>query len=187
VASVTLGEVDSNLVTETDGRLACPCMGWKPGIEYLPCKHVWEAMKRRLDATESFGPLAIVPLFRTPVHERTVIVELHLHRTDKKGSMTPFYLQGEYTTYHVGWLDEGEARWEMRMVTLEWLRSLYRTVGQCSRADHQHYLLSATERERLDLDSALPHVIAAIASRVQYGMCWRCMLVQDSSDLVPQP
>ena len=182
MGTLTLGVVENRTITDEDGILHCECMGLAEGVVYAPCKHVFAAMRSGLDCEHELGGLVFVPMYEEEVDGRHLVIESNIHHAERKGSMLPFYVRDE----RVGWLDEGEARWSMRLVLFEWLRSQYLDVSYCSSKMHSNYFLSTTEREHLDLDSKSKAIIAGIASMKMWNECWKCAN-QDNDDLVPRP
>lgn len=187
-----LGEVDGRDLYEQDGYIACECMGWGPNIEYHPCKHVWEAMKKRLDGHRQsdtlFAGMVVVPLAKEDVNGVPFVVEVNARPEEARHGMLPFYfvtqgLQEEFP--FVGWLSPDEGRYAMRRVLMEFLRAQYREVTGCASSLHSVYLMSMKERKKLDMDDTAMSVLAAVASILSTGSCWRCLHGQSSSDLIP--
>lgn len=182
MATLMLGEIDGYNVKDYDGKLVCDCMGSvHQGVVYEPCKHVFAAMKKGLDAQHELEGDVLVPMYDEPVDGKYLVVEATVRHSERRGSMLPFYVKGE----RVGWLDEGEGRWSMRLVIFEWLRSQYIEVGVCQSKTHAHYFFSPKERIQLNLDSSQKSIIAGIAAMKMWDQCWKCVN-QNNDDLIPQ-
>lgn len=182
MATTTLGRLKGRTIQVDEyGRVYCDCMGWAPGVHYEPCQHVFSALRLRMDAQATLGTTVLVPLYTEQVDGVYLVIEVTVKHTERRGSMSPFYLGDNL----VGWLDEGEGRWAMRPVLLEFIRSQYYDAPACASPKHSNYLLSPKERVRLDLNSASKTVIAGLASVLANGECWRC-LHSVNDDLVPE-
>jgi hypothetical protein len=167
-------------VTVVDGNwLFCSCSPTSTSSNYKPCEHIFEAMKAGADAV-SIGMHVTVPLYLEPIEGKFLCPEVEVRDIEARAGMRPFYFHDQ----RVGWLDQGEGRQQMRVLLLEFLRSQYRNVPKCQSDKHISYPMSAPERERCDLDSAKPEVIAAVAAILEAGICWKCMY-QSNEDLVP--
>jgi len=181
---VHLGTIDGYGISEDGPYLICEC-GRSRALG--PCDHVWQAMKRHMDARERTGMVSI-PMYKLPVQGVGLYVSVHVNQEHSVHGMRPFRIMGHEPAHqddhHIGWLAQTEGRWEMRRVVFEFLRGFYRTVAPCLEPTHSKYLLSHKERAKQDLDSKTDTVLAAIASMIQYGKCWSCYNSK-ADDLIP--
>lgn len=186
MGAMTLGRVGKYTISIENGFLDCECTPHEEGTEYVPCKHVFEAMKHGLDAAEEKSGRMFIPMYPDRVEGSFLVIPVHLHSAQRKGSMVPFTIGGDGVHAHrVGWVDDHEGRHAMRAVLFEWLRSHYLDAPACNSRGHANYLLSPSERRNLDLPSTTKPVICALASVYMHGECWRC-LQGSGADLVPQ-
>lgn len=175
-----------------EGRVVCACMKWEPGTVYEPCRHVWAGLRDGMDAVEE-DPLqgrVLVPLFKEPIHGAYLAAWVDVRHEEARHGMRPFYFERDLNGRvagddFLGWLGHGEGRYAMRRVIFEYLRSMYGVAPTCNKSTHSFYLLSGKERAKLDLDSTNMNVLAAVASVLQTGACWRCHHANDD-DLIPQ-
>jgi hypothetical protein len=152
---------------------------------YQTCPEIKAALKSGWDAQNPaerlYGDSVVVPMFLDPVAGIPFNIECQVDPKVARGTMVPFFIRDDEL---VGWLDEGEGRWQMRLLLLEYLRGKYPTVPSCARTTHGKYEFSINERELKNLDSTNTGVLANVYSILTTGVCWLCSHT-DTSDLVP--
>jgi len=174
------------IIKELDGALMCSCRGYATSKHGF-CEHLELSIREGYDAVPTGNPhgdfAALPEHMEVPVFPKVLPpLIVTLGHVENDGSRPVAADECGEQPIHLGWLWPGEGRLVIRSLFLEWLKSQYHHVPNCTSRVHTGLRWTVTDSRDAEPRGDL---LADIWNLLMTGICSQCQQFQTFDEDAP--